>query len=95
MALESGAQVTVATVIPIGKVPWSSRPFWSAEVAAAVLEVNAFIHSLKRDRVTVFDAHRVLVNGDGIVDPAFSLDFLHLNANGYSALNRELAPSLP
>lgn len=95
LSLETGAQVTITTIFPTARAPWERRPFWSGEVAVAVQDVNAFIHSLKSDRVTVFDAYRILVAADGNIDPAFSVDLLHVNANGYSALNRELAGMLP
>jgi lysophospholipase L1-like esterase len=95
LSRESGAQVTVTTIFPTARAPLERRPFWSGEVAVAVRDVNAFIQSLKSDRVTVFDAYKILVNADGIIDPAYSVDLLHVNANGYAALNRELAGILP
>lgn len=95
LSIESGANVTITTVFPTGRVPWERRIFWSEDVALAVHDVNAFIHSLKGERVDVFDAYRVLVAADGLINPAYSRDFLHLNAAGYAALNRELAGMLP
>ena len=85
---------TMVSLAP-GPVPLARRPFWSGDVATAVEKVNGFVHSLKGERVAVFDANKVLVTHDRFVFKAYRLDFLHLNAEGYAALNRELASMLP
>lgn len=89
-SIDLGADVILTTVIPSGKLPIERRPFWSDEVAIAIDEVNAYIHSLAGPDVLVFDTTAVLVDEDGIIQESFSRDFLHLNSLGYEALNREL-----
>jgi len=44
-----------------------------------------------RDRVIVFDSSQVLANFQGIVDPKYSRDFLHINSEGYVALDKAIA----
>jgi hypothetical protein len=56
-------------------------------VKLAIEDVNSYIETLASDRVIVFDTSKVLANSDGIVYPQYSQDFLHLNAEGYAALN--------
>ena len=45
---------------------------------------------MESDQVTILDTAKVLANGQGLTDPLYSKDFLHLNEKGYAALNREL-----
>jgi lysophospholipase L1-like esterase len=85
-----GATVIVTTIFPVGEVPLIRRPFWSADVAPAVEDVNAFLRSLAGERVIVFDAYAVLQDG-GTVRAEYALDELHLNDAGYAALNTELS----
>jgi len=87
MSLDSGADVVLTTIIPLGKLPVERNFFWSSDVAAAIIDVNAYLETLTGDRVKVFDTSQVLANSEGIVDPKYSKDFLHLNPDGYEALN--------
>jgi lysophospholipase L1-like esterase len=87
---DSGARVIVTTIFPLGKVPLERKPFWSDDVAAAIVEVNTFIKTLAGESVTVFDATPVLANAEGIVDAKYSRDLLHLRPEGYAALNHAM-----
>jgi len=87
LSLAIGAQVIVTTIFPLGRLPVERRPFWSDDVKVAIDEVNSYIESLASDQVTIFDTGKVLANSDGIVYPQYSQDFLHLNTEGYAALN--------
>jgi len=87
LSLATGARVIVTTIFPLGKLPIERGPFWSDDVKLAIDDVNSYIESLANDRVIIFDTSKVLANSDGIVYPQYSLDFLHLNAEGYAALN--------
>jgi len=91
---QSGATVVLVTVFRIGDLALWRRPFWSSQVAAAVLEVNAFLPRLAGDRVVLFDANSVLADGRGHIQPAYQLDYLHLSSAGYAALNERLSPLL-
>jgi hypothetical protein len=50
---------------------------------------------LRSRDVTVFDTGKILRGSDGLADPSFLEDFMHLNAEGYAALNEELVRLLP
>ena len=52
--------------------------------------MNIIIAATKVDKVTVIDTARILANNDGVTKPEYTKDFLHLNREGYEALNREL-----
>ncbi len=86
-----GAKVILTTIFPIGEVPIERRPFWSDDVAPAIEQVNAYIRSMKEEKVIVFDAYSVLVGKNGTSVPSYSQDLLHLNAAGYERLNQEFA----
>ncbi|MFN2271128.1 MAG: SGNH/GDSL hydrolase family protein [Anaerolineae bacterium] len=89
-----GAVVIVSTIFPIGEVPIERRPFWSDDVARAINEVNAYIRSLEREGVIVFDAYSILADENGVTDSEYSRDLLHLNDAGYTRLNGELVQIL-
>ncbi len=90
-SLDTGAKVVVTTIFPLGTLPIERRPFWSDDVAIAIKDVNDYIKTLAGDRVIVFDSSQVLANSQGIVDPKYSRDFLHINSEGYAALNQAIA----
>jgi len=94
-ARDLNATVILTTVFPTsGKVPIRRIPVWSSDIYRAIDEVNAFILSYQAEHVILFDAANVLANSEGNVQAEYALDLLHLNTNGYAALNRELAPIL-
>jgi lysophospholipase L1-like esterase len=90
-SVDTGAKVVVTTIFPLGRLPIARRPFWSDDVAIAINDVNDYIKTLAGDRVIVFDSSQVLANSQGIVDPKYSQDFLHINSEGYAALNKAIA----
>ncbi len=90
LATRDNTRVILVTIFPLGQIPIERRPFWSDDVALAIIEVNQFITTLAGDRVEIFDAAEILSNERGIVDSRYSKDFLHLNPTGYDALNGEL-----
>ncbi|MEG4343970.1 GDSL-type esterase/lipase family protein [Microcoleus sp. A003_D6] len=91
MSRDTGAKVVVTTIFPLGRLPIERRLFWSDDVAIAINDVNDYIKTLAGDRVTVFDSSQVLANSQGIVDPKYSRDLLHINPEGYVALNKAIA----
>ncbi|MFM9264590.1 GDSL-type esterase/lipase family protein [Tychonema sp. BBK16] len=93
-SLDTGAKVVVTTIFPLGTLPIARKPFWSDDVAIAINDVNDYIKTLARDQVTVLDTSQVLANSQGIVDPKYSQDFLHINSEGYAALNKAIASIL-
>lgn len=89
-AKADGSQVVITTIFPIGKVPLGRRLVWSDEVAPAIRDVNRFISSLAGDGVQVLDAFGVLQGTSDLIQANYSRDLLHLNAQGYAALNAAL-----
>jgi len=83
--------IIMTTVFPIGKVPLERRVFWSDDVDSAIHEVNEFIYSLESAEVVIFDSFAILVGEDGLIQPQYSQDFLHVNRLGYDKLNEELS----
>ena len=90
LSVQSGARVILTTIFPLGRPPILRRLFWSNDIELAIIEVNRFIAATKVDKVTVIDTARILANNDGVTKPEYTKDFLHLNREGYEALNREL-----
>ncbi|MSP14187.1 MAG: SGNH/GDSL hydrolase family protein [Chloroflexi bacterium] len=95
LSLQSGAQVILTTIFMPGQLTIDRRPFWSPDVIGAIKQVNTFITGLQSDRVTVLDTTNILAHGTEQTDPAYTQDFLHLNAAGYEVLNQELRQVLP
>jgi lysophospholipase L1-like esterase len=86
-SLDTGAeQVILTTVFPIGDIPLERQLVWSPAV-----DDNAFISSLASDRVRIMETAPILAGEDGMIAEGFSRDALHLNEQGYAALNRQLA----
>ena len=87
----SGKPVIVATIFPCGEVPVARRLWWSADVDAAVADVNRAILAMDgKDGIGVFDAHGILAGPDGRARKEYQTDQLHLNARAYRVLNGEL-----
>lgn len=88
-SIEIGAIVILTTVFPIGEVPIERRFVWSADVTEAIDDVNTYIHSLEAKNIVILDAYLILAD-DGITQDRFAKNLLHLNLDGYEALNHEL-----
>jgi lysophospholipase L1-like esterase len=91
---EEKITVILTTVFPVPNADQLQRSYWSDDVDRAVIEVNQFIKSLKSDRVIILDAASLLANEQGEVRQIYSRDFLHLNDDGYTMLNKELSKIL-
>ena len=94
-SLDTNVTVILTTIFPTsGNVPLARRPVWSDDIYQAINEVNLFIESLGSDQVIVFNTASLLSNADGNTKSEYSLDLLHLTANGYGTLNLELVKAL-
>ncbi len=93
-ARAQGATVILTTIFPLGPAPLEQRLFATVDVPAAVTEVNQHIATLRDEHVFIFDTAAVLADTTGRVRPEYQDDFLHINADGYTALNGELLPIL-
>ena len=85
-----GATVVLTTIFPVGDVPLQRQPFWSDDIATAVLEVNASITALADPDVIVLDAFSLLVDERGMMQSSYQLDELHVNQSAYGVLNQTL-----
>ena len=93
-----GATVIITTIFPIRNTFFPWQTFGSDAVAKSVDEVNQFINSLSRENVIVMDTFEILADTDGNLKSKYGLDTLHINAQGYQALNEalsEILESLP
>lgn len=90
-ARQTEATVILTTIFPTGNVPLARRPFWSDEIDRAIQEMNAYIATLADERTLVFDTFPVLADRNGVVLQQYQKDELHLNSQGYMALNQDLA----
>ena len=94
-SLELDAVVILTTVFPTsGNVPLARQLVWSDDVYEAIDEVNEFILTYEADHVIIFDTKNTLATSDGNIKPEYVHDLLHLNVNGYHALNLELTKIL-
>ena len=93
-ATSNGSLVILTTIFPTGKIPLERRPFWSANIDTAVINVNDHIHSMQTENVIIFDSYALLVDENGRLREAFAADELHLNQAGYKMLNDELSSVL-
>lgn len=94
LANGQGTIVILTTIFPVGQVPLKRQIFWSDEIPAAVIEVNALINSLSSETVIIFDTYTILADEQGEMAEKFRFDELHLNSAGYEALNTELVELL-
>lgn len=94
-SLDLNSTVILTTIFPTsGIVPLARRLVWSDDIYEAIDEVNNFILSYQDENVIVFDAADILSNPDGNTKDEYVYDLLHLNTNGYDALNLELVKLL-
>ncbi len=56
----------------------------------AIDEVNAYLDGLAAPDVIIFDAHSILQSHNGLIEPQYAKNGLHLTSLGYEALNGEL-----
>jgi lysophospholipase L1-like esterase len=89
-SLAMGSTVIITTIFPAGQVPLHRRLVWSEEISKAIDEVNRYIRDGAQDPVILFDAAAILSDPKGQMRKEYRLDELHLNKEGYEALNLEL-----
>lgn len=88
------ARVVLVTIFPFGHLPFERRLVWSDDVEAARRAINDWMKSQAKDGVEVLDADLVLADVDGNAITDYQVDFLHVNARAYRALNAALEPLL-
>lgn len=85
--------LVVLTVFPTGRPDFIRSWLWSDDIVPAIGRVNAFLRATADGSVHILDAYQILVS-DGHVSPEFERDLLHINKNGYEALDAYLQPYL-
>ena len=93
---ELGITVILTTIFPVGEIPWKRRMVWSEAVDEAVVKVNAHLKQWAEadEDIHLLETAQLLADEDGLVRKEYQRDFLHLNADGYEALNQGLASLL-
>ncbi len=89
-----GAVVIISTIFPVGEIPLERKLFWSDDVSQAVEQVNNYMTTLATEQVIVFDAFSILADEQGVLQPEYTKDELHLNSQGYAVLNQALVQLL-
>lgn len=89
-----GSKVLLTTIFPTAETPLERRLIWSEDVKPAIQEVNGFIKTLASKQVTIMDSYSLLKGDNDLIQPSYSRDFLHLNAQGYNELNKALVTQL-
>jgi lysophospholipase L1-like esterase len=87
-------RVILTTIFPIGKVPLERQPFWSDEIGEAINQVNTYLKTLASENIIILDTFPILANNQNIVLSEYQADELHLNRQGYIALNQALTQLL-
>jgi len=93
-ATAQGATVILTTVFPTAQPSLLRRPFWSDAVGTAIVEVNEYSKTLVTEQLLLFDSAAILAGENGAIRPDYSDDLLHLNQEGYRALNHALTELL-
>lgn len=94
-AHELNSTIILTTVFPTsGNVPIARKLVWSNDIYEAINEVNDFILNFPDKKVILFNTTGILANSDGNTKVEYVYDLLHLNNNGYDALNFELVKIL-
>jgi lysophospholipase L1-like esterase len=89
-----GSKVLLTTIFPTAETPLERRLIWSEDVKPAIQEVNGFIKTLASKQVAIMDSYSLLKGDNDLIQPSYSRDFLHLNAQGYNELNKALVIQL-
>jgi lysophospholipase L1-like esterase len=92
-ALATGARVLLLLIFPPGSEPEKVSPKLSGRIAEATADVNAILRTYQSDRITVLDCNDALADG-ALLKPAYADGQLHLNREGYEALNRVVVPAI-
>lgn len=90
---DRGIKVLVTTIFPPGPVGLLRQPLWSGEVNEAIDFVNLRLLQFTYPHVEVVDCDLILRDG-AYIKSDYSLDTLHLTADGYHALNVALEPTV-
>lgn len=88
---DHGIQVVITTIFPPAQAELLRKPLWSDEVNESIDIVNQRLLEFSYPGVVTVDCDSILRDGQ-YIKPEYSLDTLHLTAEGYAALNQGLEP---
>jgi len=84
-------RMILINIFTVGKIELYRRLVWNSAVNEAVNAANLALKSYSDDDVIFyFDANTILSDNGRTVRPEYQDDFLHINTNGYEALNSSL-----
>lgn len=86
-----GIHVIITTIFPTGRPELSRKPVWSDEINKSIDIVNQRLLNFEYPNVTTVNCDKIL-RQELYIKPEYSLDTLHLTAEGYAALNIGLEP---
>lgn len=84
-----GIEVIITTIFPPAPIELLRTPLWSDEVNTSIDDMNQRLIAFEYPRVVTADCDPILRDGK-YIKPAYSIDTLHLNGEGYAALNEGL-----
>ena len=91
-ARQINSKVALTTVFPLGDISIVRKAFGTTEppIINGIQQINTFIQAQAAADVVIFDSYDLLVGENRKINPAYSRDWLHLNAKGYEYLNTNL-----
>lgn len=79
------------SIISPGNIEWIRRPIWNNDINHAVIEVNNNVIKFALSKnIPIIDTSVLCSDNKFVTNWKYQKDCLHLNANGYSVLNKEL-----
>jgi lysophospholipase L1-like esterase len=94
LIVNSGSQVIISTIFPVGNISPVRAPLWSNDIDDAIDTCNSSIRSLSSDRVHVLESSAILADAHHRVLQQYQQNFLHINSAGYHQLNSSLGAVL-
>lgn len=89
-ARNDGSRVILATIFGLSPNDYERRDPETAQIQAAIEQVNRTIRAMAAPDVLIFDSAAMLADESGYVAERYQDDLLHINAAGYRILNEAL-----
>lgn len=86
-------EVIVLTIFPAAAVPPWRWPVWSDKTREAISDINAFLSGLNASGITVLNCDAIFLARTRMKSE-YANDLLHINSDGYTALNSFLQPHM-
>lgn len=79
-------KIVLLTIFPPGVIDLPRRAFWSPKINEAINSINQSLEQISMPNVEVLDLDMIF-NKNEMMDPDYAHDTLHINQEGYLALN--------